>query len=132
MTEITLNTHTVSAESARRAAQWLDIGNLVTTIVPVLLPFWFGASLFIYAMNRHHPNERVGYHTQWAAYRFYALIGLVIPVATFFPVNIQYYLVLWALLAAILIPWTLISLRRIRQEPWRDTTYTNEQELCEE
>ncbi len=117
---------TITAASAKRAAQWMDLGNLITILAPVLLPAWFGASMLIYAMNRHHPNPRVGHYTQWAAYRFYGLIGLVIPVATFFPVDIRYYLVLWAVLAAILVPWTLLSLRRINQEQWRDTTYSDD------
>ncbi len=120
---------TITAASAKRAAQWMDLGNLITILAPVLLPAWFGASMLIYAMNRHHPNPRVGHYTQWAAYRFYGLIGLVIPVATFFPVDIRYYLVLWAVLAAILVPWTLLSLRRINQEQWRDTTYSDDQPM---
>lgn len=128
MTEIAGAAKIVTANSSRRAAQWMDIGNLITTCSPVLIPIWFGVSMFIYAMNRHHPNERVGYHTQWAAYRFYGMIGLVIPVATFFPVDIGYYLILWAVLAVIMVPWTIISLRKIRQEQWHDIAYTEELE----
>ncbi len=126
MTETATVEKVVTAKSSRRAAQWMDIGNLITTFSPILLPFWFGASMLIYAMNRHHPNERVGHHTQWAAYRFYGLIGVVIPVATFFPVEIAYYLILWAVLAVIMIPWTIISLRKIRKEQWHDITYVEE------
>ncbi len=117
----------VSAAASKRAAQWFDLGNLLTMLAPVLLPFWFGASMLLYAMNRHHPNKRVGYYTQRAAYRFYGLVGAVIPVATFFPVNINYYLILWAVLAVIMVPWTLLSLRRINQERWQDITYTDDQ-----
>ena len=113
----------VTAAAAKRAAKLFDYGNLVAILAPVLIPLWFGVSMFVYAMNRHHPNPRVGYHTQWAAYRFYGLTGLVIPVATYFPVDIRYYLVLWAVMAAILVPWTLYALWRIDKEEWHDIEY---------
>ncbi|HHJ20649.1 MAG TPA: hypothetical protein ENJ84_12645 [Gammaproteobacteria bacterium] len=115
----------ISAASAQNSARIMDLGNLASILLPILIPFWFGASIFIYAMNRHHPNPRVGHYTQQAAYRFYGLVGAIIPVATFFPVNITYYLITWAVLAAIIIPWTLYALRQIRQETWHDTLYQN-------
>ena len=114
----------VTAESARRAAAMFNYGNILSAAIPVLIPFWFGASMFIYAMNRHNPNPRVGYYTQWAAYRFYGLIGLIIPVGTFFPPDIRYYLATWAVIAAILIPWEIRDLRRIAREKWEDMEYS--------
>jgi hypothetical protein len=113
----------VTAASAKRAASMFNYGNLASVIIPALIPFWFGASMFIYAMNRHNPNHRVGYYTQWAAYRFYGLIGLIIPVGTFFPAEIRYYLITWAVLAAIIIPLEIIDLRKIAKEEWHDTEY---------
>ncbi len=113
----------VTAESSRRTASMFSYGNILSVAIPVLIPFWFGASMFIYAMNRHHPNPRVGYYTQWAAYRFYGLIGLIIPVGTFFPADIRYYLATWAVLAAVIIPWEIRDLRRIAREQWQDTEY---------
>ncbi len=118
-------TKTVSAESARKTAAIFSYGNIISILLPVLIPFWFGASMFVYAMNRHHPNPRVGYYTQWAAYRFYALIGAIIPVGTFFPADIRYYLATWAVLAIIIIPWEIRDLYRIKKEQWYDTDYTD-------
>ncbi len=96
---------------------------MVAVTIPILIPLWFGASMFLYAMLRHHPNPRVGHFTQWAAYRFYGLIGAIIPIATFFTQGIKPYLITWAVVAAIMLPWSLVSLRRIQREPWHDTEY---------
>ncbi|MGF1644878.1 MAG: hypothetical protein ACFCUJ_14675 [Thiotrichales bacterium] len=114
---------TISAESARKSAGWFDLGNIVAIAVPVLIPLWFAASMLLYAMMRHHPNPRVGHYTQWAAYRFYGLIGAIIPVATFFTQGLKPYLVIWAIAAAIMIPWSIHSLWRIRRDDWQDTDY---------
>lgn len=102
-----------------------NYGNIAAITVPFpLFIFWFGASMFIYAMNRHHPNERVGYYTQQAAYRFYAVGGFLVVVATFFPPKISYYLAFWALSAAVLIPWSILDIIRINKESWQDTPLT--------
>jgi Na+/serine symporter len=57
--------------SAKRASALMNYGNLIAILIPFpLLIFWFGASMLVYAMNRHHPNPKVGHYTQQAAYRF--------------------------------------------------------------
>lgn len=137
-------TRTVSGRSSRRAASMFDIGNLISVsiagiplfvvssegvgvgfiiaaimgIVPLVL--WFGGSMLVYALNKHHPDPRVGHHTQWAAYRYYALMGALIGVATFFPPDLNYYRAYWAVAAAILLPWTVYALYTIYREPWVD------------
>lgn len=136
-------TKIVSGRSCRRTASAFDWGNLISVslagvplflvsgevgiatiiaaimgIVPLIL--WFGASMMVYAMCRHHPDHRVGEFTQWAAYRYYALMGSLIVVATFFPPDINYYRAYWVVAAVILIPWTIWSLRRIYRENWSD------------
>ena len=83
--------------------------------------FWFGASMVIYAMTRHHPNPRVGYYTQQAAYQFYGVLGLVVVVATFFGTEFFYWMITWAISAAILIPMSIYSLMKIKNEQWQDT-----------
>jgi hypothetical protein len=80
----------VPARSARTAAKLFNYGNILAVLMPFpLIIFWFGASMFVYAMNRHHPNERVGHYTQQAAYRFYAIVGALIVVGTFFPPRVK-------------------------------------------
>ncbi|HUX82841.1 MAG TPA: hypothetical protein VMV35_08395 [Halothiobacillus sp.] len=112
----------VTAASARRAAKWFNYGTLVAMAIPLPLAiFWTGMSMLIYALNKFHPNPKVGHYTQMAAYRFYGVSGFAVAVAIFFPPKIIYYLVIWAIAAAILVPWTLYDLHRINKDTWEDT-----------
>jgi len=139
---------TITARHAQKTASMFNLGNLVAmlpglivvpilwlgspsymaqivmmilTIVPMLL--WFGISIVVYIMARHHPNERTGHFTQQAAYRYYGVIGFIIVAGTFYGTNIQYWVITWVISALILIPWTLLDLVRIRREAWSDTTF---------
>lgn len=107
---------------ARTAAALFNIGNIIAILVPIPLGMlWLGLSMLVYAMNRHHPNEKVGYYTQHAAYRFYAITGFFVAAATFIPGGgWHYYLVAWALAALVLIPWSIVDLVRIRRDDWVD------------
>ena len=118
----------IPAASARRAATLFNYGNLLAILIPLPLGIlWLGASMAVYTMNRHHPNPRVGYYTQWAAYRFYGLVGFVVAEATFYNEGLMAWLITWAVLAAILIPWTIYDLVRIYREPWQDTIREKEE-----
>jgi len=118
----------ITAASARRAASWFNYGNLVATIIPLPLGIlWLGLSMAVYTMNRHHPNPRVGYYTQWAAYRFYGVVGFVVAEATFYNESLKVWLITWAVMALILIPWTIYDLVRIYREQWHDTYRTEEE-----
>ncbi len=112
----------VTARSARGAATHMDIGNIIAVLLP--LPFgilWFGLSMLVYALHKHHPNPKVGEYTQRAAYRFYGVTGAVVPIATFFPGRgVTHWFVAWAIAALILIPWSIWSLTRIRRDTWED------------
>jgi hypothetical protein len=130
------------AANQRRAASWFNYGNLIVIIlagIPLLLVgsasgrtmifatavaiipiiLWFGGSMLLYALNKHHPNPKVGHYTQWAAYRFYAITGSLVVIGAFFPADIRYYQAFWAVAAAILIPWSIIDLRKIQRDDWR-------------
>lgn len=116
----------ISARSARSAAQVFDWGNIVATALPVLAPLWVAASMVLYALNRHHPEPKVGEYTQKAAYRFYGIAGLIVAAAAFIPKDgIQYYLAAWGLAAIIIIPWSIVDLLRIRRDTWRDIIVEN-------
>lgn len=117
----------VTAQSARKAAAVFNYGNIISMILPFpLMIFWLGASMFVYTMNRHHPNPKVGHYTQQAAYRFYGLTGTFVAVGMFLPVEIIYYLIAWAIGAAILVPWSLLDLRKIKRDHWEDQVITEE------
>lgn len=111
----------VRGRSARRAAALFNYGNLIAALVPFPLGIlWLGASMFVYAMNRHHPNPKVGHYTQQAAYRFYGITGFFVAVGMFLPTELDYFLIAWALMALILVPWSLLDLWRIRRDTWDD------------
>lgn len=111
----------VTGRSSRFAAMQMDLGNLISMLLPPLPVLWFGGSMLIYAMHRHHPNPRVGYYTQHAAYRFYAVMGAIIPIGTFFPGRgIMPWLIAWGVGLAVIVPWSLWSIARVRREEWPD------------
>jgi hypothetical protein len=141
----------VSARSARLTASLFNYGNIIATlpglvvapyilwaeptgpatvllfvlmIVPPIL--WFGVSMVVYAMARHHPDPQVGHFTQQAAYRFYGMFGLVIPVGTFYGTDWRLWIMTGGLIALILIPWSVWALWRIAKVDWQDTHYTEE------
>ncbi len=111
----------LKASSSRFAAMQMDLGNLMSMLVPPLPILWFGISMLIYALHRHHPDPRVGKYTQWAAYRFYGVMGLIIPVGTFFPgKGITPWLIAWGIGVLIIVPWSIWSMIRVRREDWQD------------
>ncbi len=127
MTEEIKANQVVTGGRARSIARWFSIGNIVSMIIPFPLGiFWFGASMVVYAMNRHHPNALVGHYTQIAAYQFYSVLGLVVVVATFYDPNLVDWLVTWALCAIILIPLSVYNLMKINREQWKDVKIENE------
>lgn len=123
----------VTARSSRSAAMHMDLGNLISMLLPPLPLLWFGGSMLVYALHRHHPNARVGHYTQRAAYRFYAVMGAIIPIGTFFPGRgITSWLIAWGIGLAVIIPWSLWSIVRIRREQWHDITLPAETPATEE
>lgn len=115
--------------SARHAAALFNYGNIIAIIIVPLVIVWFGASMFVYAINHRHPNPKVGYYTQRAAYRFYGVTGFLLACALFFPGGSwTYYLIAWGLAAAIIIPWSIWDLIRIYRDEWVDVVVDEEEE----
>lgn len=116
----------VTASQAKRNAKIFNYGNIVSVVIPFpFFIFWFGASMFVYALYRHHPNPRVGYYTQKAAYFYYALAGMLVPVLTFAPGNFfqSYWWLLWGLCAVYLIPVSILEIIKINKENWSEVGY---------
>ncbi len=122
---------TVSAQSARTASQLFNYGNIAAILVPLPLGLlWVVGSMIIYAMNRHHPNERVGHYTQQAAYRFYGITGFFVAAGAFIPGDGWFwYLVAWGLAVLVIVPWSIMDIMRIRRETWHDVTINPEEEI---
>lgn len=117
------NTEVITAESSRKTARIFYFGNILSVLIPFpIFILWFGASMFVYAMLRHHPNPRVGYYTQIAAYHYYGLAGLLVPVLTFAPGDffVKYWVHLWVVCAAVIIPLAVIQIMKINKEQWHD------------
>ena len=117
------NPNIVSAEQSQKSAKVFNYGNIASVLIPFpLFIFWFGASMFVYAMYRHHPNSRVGYYTQMAAYYYYGLAGLLVPVLTFAPGNFfkNYWWLLWIICVLALIPLSIREIIKINKEEWHD------------
>ncbi len=118
--------NTVTALQAKRNAKTFNYGNIASVLIPFpLFIFWFGASMFVYALYRHHPNARVGYYTQKAAYHYYALAGLLVPVLTFAPGDFfyNYWWLLWGFCALFIIPISILELIKINKEQWHDVKF---------
>ena len=127
-TEKTPTGRVVRGSSARTAAALFNYGNIIAIVFVPLVVFWFGGSMFVYAINRHHPNPKVGYYTQQAAYRFYGVTGFLLAFAVFFPgTSWTPYLIAWALAAAVLIPWSIWDLIRIYRDEWVDVVIEEEE-----
>ena len=117
----------VSGSSARTAAAMMNYGNIIAIVIVPLVILWFGASMLVYAMNRHHPNPKVGHYTQHAAYRFYGVTGFFVAAATFIPGGgWESYVYAWLLAAVVIIPWSIVDLVRIYKDEWVDVPVTEE------
>jgi len=113
----------ITGLQAKKSARTFYYGNIVSVFVPFpFFIFWFGASMFVYALHRHHPNTRVGYYTQKGAYFYYSLAGLLVPVLTFAPGDffMNYWWVLWGLGILFLIPISVNEIIKINKEEWHD------------
>lgn len=136
----------ITAKNARMFARFFNLGNLLSVlpgliIAPIILIselerismiflfiamivppiLWFGISIMIYIISRHHPNALVGHYTQQAAYRYYGMIGVVIPVGTFFGTDWEMWILLGGVVALVIVPWTIFELVKTQKEDWQDT-----------
>jgi hypothetical protein len=151
MSEITQKTEIIPAANARMFARLFNLGNLISLlpgliVAPIMLLtkqekiseifmfiamivppiLWFGISIIIYIIARHHPNERVGHYIQQAAYRYYGMIGVVIPVGTFFGTDWRLWILMGGIVGLVLVPWTLYALVKTQKEKWQDTEIKTE------
>ncbi len=143
--KITEKTKIIPAKNARMFARLFNFGNLlallpglvvapiillgeherismifmfIAMIVPPIL--WFGLSIMIYIISRHHPNELVGHYTQQAAYRFYGMIGVVIPIGTFFGTDWKLWILMGGVVGLVIVPWSVWELIKTQKENWQD------------
>lgn len=144
-TETVEKTKIIPAANARMFARLFNLGNLLSflpglVVAPIILLteleristifmfiamivppiLWFGLSIMIYIITRHHPNHLVGHYTQQAAYRYYGLIGIIIPVGTFFGTDWKLWILMGGVVGLVIVPWTLFELIKTQKENWQD------------
>ncbi len=97
-------------------------------IVPPIL--WFGISIIIYALTKHHPDEKVGHYVQNAAYRFYGLFGSIIPIGTFYGTDWRLWILTGGVIAMIILPWSVWDFIRIYRDDWQDIDLQQQRDLA--
>lgn len=113
----------ITAEQCRLAAQLFNLATIVAVLLPILLMLWVGASMFVYAQNAHHPDERVARYTRRAGFRFYGVAGAMVifgqPIVSWLG-GLHGVLAIWAIFALTLIPPAVVDILKARREDWRD------------
>lgn len=113
----------ITALKSKKSAKLFSYGNILAVLIPFpLFIFWFGASMLIYAFHRHHPNSRVGYYTQKAAYNYYALAGILSVVMLFASGDFffKYAWLLWLACVIFLVPLSIKDIISVNKEEWKD------------
>lgn len=113
----------IGASQQRFSAQVFTIASVIATLIPPLLMIWIAASIFVYASIAHHPNPKVAHYNRIAGYRFYGIAGAMVvfgqPIYELFG-NWHGLVAVWAIMAAVIVPWGLWDVMRARKEPWQD------------
>ena len=114
----------IAAQSARRSAYMFNWGSIVAVLLPLpFLPLFFGASVFLYTMNRNHPEPKVSYYMQRSANRFYLTAGSLIVLGKFIPEStstMKYYFLLWLLAVVVVLLPSVKDIYTIWHDSWVD------------
>lgn len=117
----------ITAKQQRRAAQAFSFFSCIAVLVPVLIPIWIAASIFVYAAVAHHPNQKVRSYLVPAGYRFYGLVGALVATLNFSPQMAKWVgggmhlaIIIWIMAILIVIPFGVRDIARANKEPWLD------------
>ncbi|MEO8418401.1 MAG: hypothetical protein ABI475_06740 [Methylophilaceae bacterium] len=117
----------ITAKQQRRAAQSFSFFSCIAILVPVLVPIWIAASIFVYAAVAHHPNPKVRSYLVPAGYRFYGLVGGLVATLNFSSLMIKWVgsgmhlmIIIWIIAILIVIPLGVRDIARANREPWQD------------
>ncbi|MCB5188488.1 hypothetical protein LG200_10820 [Methylobacillus caricis] len=122
-------TKIISARQQMRAAQSFPFFSSIAVIVPVLIPIWIAASIFIYASMAQHPCSRVCDYLVPAGYRFYGLLGTWVVVLNFSSNmagwvggGLNLAIIIWIVSILIIVPLGVRDILRAKREPWQEVT----------
>lgn len=117
----------ITAKQQRRAAQVFSFFSCIAVLLPVLLPIWIAASIFVYAAVAHHPNQKVRSYLVPAGHRFYGLVGALVATLNFSPQMAKWVgggmhlaMIIWIIAILIVIPFGVRDIARANKETWLD------------
>jgi len=117
----------ITAKQQQRAAQSFSFFSCIAVLLPVLIPIWIAASIFVYAAVAHHPNQKVRNYLVPAGYRFYGLVGALVATLNFSPQMAKWVgggmhlaIIIWIIAILIVIPLGVRDIARANKEPWLD------------
>ena len=120
-------TKIITVKQQQRAAQSFAFFSSIAVLLPVLIPIWIAASIFVYASVAHHPNDKVCDYLRHAGYRFYGLVGALVAVLNFSPQMAKWVgggmhlaIVIWIISILVVIPLGVRDILRAKNEPWQD------------
>lgn len=117
----------ITSKQQKRAAQSFNFFSCIAILLPVLIPLWIAASIFVYAAVAHHPNQKVRSYLVPAGYRFYGLVGGLVAALNFSPQmakwvggGVHLAIIIWIIAILIVIPLGVRDIVRANREPWLD------------
>lgn len=117
----------VTAKQQMRAAQSFPFFSSIAVLIPVLIPIWIAASIFVYAAAACHPNPKVCEYIKYSGYRFYGYVGALVAVLNFSSHLAkmaggvyQLAAIIWVLGILVVVPLGVRDVLRARNEPWQD------------
>jgi hypothetical protein len=135
-------TKIITAKSQRNASKHLHYGNMISLVIPVLalgmwfytdnilwaipavppLVFWFGMSMVIYAIHRHHPNPKVQAYTITAGRWYYALVSPIVAGGIFIEPEYAPMIIggLFVTVTTIIVIKGMMEIRKINKDDWQD------------
>lgn len=124
-----MSTRVISSKQQKLSAQLFAICTNIAVLLPILVPIWIAASIFVYASIAHHPNTRVRDYLVPQGYRFYGVIGALVVILNFSSqlANMvgggkNLILICWALAFLVIVPLNIRDILRANKEPWREIT----------
>lgn len=119
-------TKVITGKQSLFSARLFSIISIIVALIPPLLMIWIAASIFVYASIAHHPNPRTVYYNRISGYRFYGAVGAMMifgqPIYSFIFSGWHGLVAIWAIIAIIVVPFSLWDIFRAGREKWEDLT----------
>lgn len=125
---------TITSKQQMRSAQSFPFFSSIAVLIPILIPLWIAASIFVYAAAACHPNPKICDYVKYSAYRFYAVVGGLVAILNFSPQLVkmaggalQLAAIIWVICILVVVPLGIRDLVRIKKEPWQDLEFESDE-----